>query len=73
LQAFDGYAAETAVSEIFGGEIENLRGLGLLFKYQIFLYAFFVMALLSLIVLILTEAQNARKPRRAFESEISST
>uniref|UniRef100_A0A7S0S7E8 LIMR family protein n=1 Tax=Mantoniella antarctica TaxID=81844 RepID=A0A7S0S7E8_9CHLO len=72
-QAFDGYAAETAVSEIFGGEIENLRGLGLLFKYQIFLYAFFVMALLSLIVLILTEAQNARKPRRAFESEISST
>ena len=33
-QAFEGYAAETAVSEIFGGEIENLRGLGLLFKYQ---------------------------------------
>lgn len=70
-QAFDGYAAETAVSEIFGGEIENLRGLGVLFKYQVFLYSFFSMAVLSFCVLIFTEAQNSRKPRRAFESELS--
>ena len=70
-RAFDGYAAETAVSEIFGGEIENLRGLGVLFEYQVFLYAFFCMAVLSFCVLVMTEAQNQRKPRRAFESELS--
>lgn len=69
-RAFDGYAAETAVAEIFGGEIENLRGLGVLFKYQIFLYSFFSMAMLSFCALIFTEAQNSRQPRRAFETEL---
>ncbi len=47
-RAFDGYAAETSVSEIFGGEIENLRGLGILFKEQVFLYCFFACAMMSL-------------------------
>lgn len=70
-RAFDGYAAETAVTEIFGGEIENLRGLGVLFKYQIFLYSFFGMAVLSFFVMLFTEAQNSRKPRKAFDSELS--
>ena len=67
-RAFDGYAAETSVSDIFGGEIENLRGLGILFKEQVFLYCFFACAGLAAIALVATEARESRKPRRAFES-----
>ena len=67
-RAFDGYAAETSVSDIFGGEIENLRGLGILFKEQVFLYCFFACAGLAAIALVASEARESRKPRRAFES-----
>ena len=67
-RAFDGYAAETSVSEIFGGEIENLRGLGVLFKEHVFLYCFFACAGVAAIALVATEARESRKPRRAFES-----
>ena len=41
------YAAETAVRDIFGGNIENLTGLGYLFKYNVFIYSFFAMVCLS--------------------------
>ena len=46
-KAFDGYAAETSVSDIFGQEIENLRGLGSVFAENVFLYIFFAVACLS--------------------------
>ena len=41
------YAAETAVRDIFGGNIENLTGLGYLFKYDVFIYSFFAMVCLA--------------------------
>ena len=37
--AFSLYANETAISEIFGNEIENLRGIKYLYQYNIFLYS----------------------------------
>lgn len=71
VKAFDGYAAETAVSEIFGGDIENLQGLGVLFKYDVFMIIFFCVAIISFCVLVFFEAQASRKPKRAFETELS--
>ena len=67
-RAFDGYAAETSVSEIFGDELNHLRGLGELFANNVFLYVFFGFSLLSMFVLAHTEVQDAHKPKRAIES-----
>lgn len=35
-QAFDEYANETSVNEIFGNEITNLKGIGAIFQYGVF-------------------------------------
>jgi hypothetical protein len=35
-QAFDEYANETSVDEIFGNEITNLQGIGAIFQYGVF-------------------------------------
>ena len=51
------YAAETAVRDIFGGNIENLTGLGYLFKYNVFIYSFF--AMVCLVVRCLVETWKA--------------
>ena len=67
-KAFDGYAAETSVSDIFGQEIENLRGLGAVFRENVFLYIFFAVACLSAIALGSDEVKAARQPRRNLES-----
>ena len=67
-KAFDGYAAETSVSDIFGQEIENLRGLGAIFREDIFLYIFFAVACLSAIVLGTDEVKASRQPRRNLDS-----
>ena len=65
-QAFPVYAAETAVRDIFGGNIENLTGLGYLFKYDVFIYSFFAMVCLSCVVLPF-ETWKAPKSRKAWE------
>ena len=67
-KAFDGYAAETSVSDIFGQEIENLRGLGAVFRENVFLYVFFAVACLSAIVLGTDEVKASRQPRRNLDS-----
>ena len=59
-RAFDGYVMETSVSDIFGGEIENLRGLGILFKEQVFLYCFFARGAGGHRALAATEARESR-------------
>ncbi|GAQ82999.1 LMBR1 domain-containing protein 1 [Klebsormidium nitens] len=46
--AFAVYAQETAVSEIFGQQLQNLRGIKYLFRFNIFPIAFVVFALLTL-------------------------
>jgi|TARA_B110000008_G_scaffold38711_1_gene35514 LMBR1 domain-containing protein 1 len=67
-KAFDGYAAETSVSDIFGQEIENLRGLGSVFAENVFLYIFFAVACLSALWLGSDEVKKSRTGRRNFDS-----
>ena len=67
-RAFDGYAAETAVSRIFGDELNHLRGIGTLFAENVFMYIFFAFAGLAAIVLAHTEVKEGRQPKRAIES-----
>jgi LMBR1 domain-containing protein 1 len=68
-QVFDVYAAETSVTDIFGGNIENLKGLGYLFKYNIFIYCFFGMICLSLIIVPFQD-YKVKPPRKAYEIEV---
>ena len=67
-RAFDGYAAETSVAEIFGDELNHLRGLGELFSNNVFLYVFFGFSVFSMFVLAHTEVADSKKPKRALES-----
>jgi len=62
--AFDIYAKETAIAEIFGGEIKNLRGLKVLFVKNVFLWLFVVLALLTATVLGCTGIRKARQHNR---------
>lgn len=68
-KAFDVYANETAVNEIFGDKLENLRGLGVLFKYNVFVYCFFGFSVLSLFYLLCVELRpkNVKRKREAEE------
>lgn len=68
-QVFDVYAAETSVTDIFGGNIENLKGLGYLFKYNIFIYCFFGMICLSLMI-VPFQNYKVKPPRKAYEIEV---
>ena len=67
-RAFDGYAAETSVAEIFGEEMNHLRGIGALFAENVFLYVFFGFSVLSALTLAQTEIKGGREPKRAIES-----
>lgn len=49
-QVFDQYAMETAVDQIFGNQVTNLRGVGYLFRTGAFLYSLFVIAALTALV-----------------------
>lgn len=66
-QAFPVYAAETAVRDIFGGNIEQLTGLGYLFKYNVFIYSFFAMVCLSCVVLPFEAWNTPQSRRRSWE------
>ncbi|KAL2652415.1 hypothetical protein R1flu_020543 [Riccia fluitans] len=48
-KAFSVYAQATAVQEIFGNQLENLRGIKYLFRFNIFQIAFVIFALLTTI------------------------
>ncbi|GBG91838.1 hypothetical protein CBR_g53729 [Chara braunii] len=45
--AFAVYAQETAIAEIFGHQLENLRGIKYLFRYKIFQVAFIALAFVT--------------------------
>lgn len=49
-QVFDQYAMETAVDQIFGNQVFNLRGIGYLFRTGAFLYCLFIIAGLTALV-----------------------
>ena len=66
-RAFDGYAAETSVSKIFGEELNHMRGIGTLFAQNVLMYVFFGFAALAAIVLAHTEVKEGRQPKRAIE------
>jgi LMBR1 domain-containing protein 1 len=63
-QAFDGYAIDTEVSNIFGGEIQNLKGLGVLYEDKVFIYCFFAIACVSFLYLIQGEARGEGKKKK---------
>eukprot|EP00899_Mesostigma_viride_P010788 jgi/Mesvir1/19710/Mv09970-RA.1 len=71
-QAFELYAKETAVDEIFGDEIEHLKGLKYLYKYNVFIYIFMGMAFFSFIFLLAKKDPKRRRKetgRRAIRLE----
>ena len=63
-QAFDGYAIDTEVSNIFGGEIQNLKGLGVLYEDKVFIYCFFAIACVSFFVSHSGRGARAKARRR---------
>lgn len=66
--AFDEYANETAVDQIFGNQITNLRGLGYVFQYNVFVFCLFAFAGLTALVLPFTGRRGPKKPKANFDS-----
>ena len=64
--AFDEYANETSVDEIFGNQITNLRGLGVVFQYNVFVFCLFIIAGLTGLYLPFTNRKKA-KPKKNFD------
>lgn len=65
--AFDEYANETSVSEIFGNQITNLKGIGYVFQANIFVFALFAIA--GLTGMFLPFMRKAKyKPKANFDS-----
>ena len=64
-QVFDVYASETAVSEIFGNQVTNLRGIGVLFRYGAFLYALFSITGLTILASPFLRAKQWKPKKRA--------
>lgn len=61
---FDQYAMETAVDQIFGNQVFNLRGIGYLFRTGAFLYCLFIIAGLTALVRKLGRVQRKRAGRQ---------
>jgi LMBR1 domain-containing protein 1 len=64
--AFDEYANETSVDEIFGNQITNLRGLGVVFQYNVFVFCLFIFAGLAGISLPFLN-RTKPKPKKNFD------
>jgi LMBR1 domain-containing protein 1 len=64
--AFDEYANETSVDEIFGNQITNLRGLGVVFQYNVFVFCLFIFAGLTGITMPFF-ARSKPKPKKNFD------
>lgn len=60
-QVFDAYANDTEIEDIFGNQVEHLRGIKYLYVYNVFLIAFCAFAVLSGCWLAV---QYSRDPRR---------
>lgn len=67
-QVFSVYTAETAVEGIFGGNIENFKGLGWIFKYNIFIYSFFAMICLSCLWIPFESWVKNETPKKSWET-----
>lgn len=67
-QVFDQYANETAVDEIFGNQVMNLRGIGALFRYGAFLYALFIIAGLTALISPFL-SQQTWKPKKNYDPD----
>ena len=64
--AFDEYANETSVDEIFGNQITNLRGIGVVFQYNVFVFCLFAFAGLTALVLPFLNRVKP-KPKKNFD------
>jgi LMBR1 domain-containing protein 1 len=64
--AFDEYANETSVDEIFGNQITNLRGLGVVFQYNVFVFCLFIFAGLTGLTLPFM-GRKKPKPKKNFD------
>lgn len=65
---FDQYAMETAVDQIFGNQVFNLRGIGYLFRTGAFLYCLFVIAGLTALASPFFKVQKY-KPKKNFDDD----
>ncbi|CAM6129058.1 unnamed protein product [Calypogeia fissa] len=68
-KAFSVYAQATAVQEIFGNQLENLRGIKYLFRFNIFQIAFVIFALLTAIY-YLTFGFRKKRTRGKFQLSV---
>ncbi|PKU77060.1 LIMR family protein At5g01460 [Dendrobium catenatum] len=64
--AFGSYAQATAAQEIFGHTLQSLRGIKYLFKYNIFPYAFVILAAITFLY-YLTFGWRKKKPNARFQ------
>ena len=64
--AFDEYANETSVDEIFGNQITNLRGLGVVFQYNVFVFCLFAFSGLTGLTLPFLNRVKP-KPKKNFD------
>jgi LMBR1 domain-containing protein 1 len=64
--AFDQYANETSIDEIFGNQITNLKGIGLLFQTNTFIFALFSISGLTALVLPFV-GRIKHKPKANFD------
>ncbi|XP_020578189.1 LIMR family protein At5g01460 [Phalaenopsis equestris] len=64
--AFSSYARATAAQEIFGHTLQSLRGIKYLYKYNIFPYAFVVLAAITFLY-YLTFGWRKKKPTGRFQ------
>ena len=64
--AFDEYANETSIDEIFGNQITNLKGIGYIFRKGIFVFALFAISGLTALISPFINRTRA-KPKRNFD------
>lgn len=62
-QAFDAYANDTEIEDIFGNQIEHLRGIKYLYTYNVFMFAFCGLAFLSACWLAYSYSRDPRRGR----------
>lgn len=61
-QAFEAYASQTAIQEVFGNEIYHLPGFRTIFEENIFIYIMLAFAVLTALWLLIRGPRRRRKP-----------
>lgn len=66
-RAFEGYAQQTAIQEVFGNEIFNLQSTRWLFGNNIFIYIMLVFSVLTILWLVVMGPKKQRHKKLTLE------